>query len=207
MPFGEAKVIAFPCPHIQASAHVLWPSSAIRKQLEGLSPVLCRCRIVAIQQASAACWGAGGDGVLSGGFEAGWHPGMAVEQVAEGGELADAPFGGGGQVELDDGEIGESFDGAPASSGAALLDLDGADCSLGLVVGEDVQVGAGREAQDHVLEVQEPAGDPPGVLRGCGAPVGVGGQPGRGQRPVPGEQVVQDAGVQGCLSRATAAVR
>src|SRR5690348_4287214 len=40
--------------------------------------------IVAIQQASAACCGAGGDDVLSGGFEAGWHPGMAVEQVAEG---------------------------------------------------------------------------------------------------------------------------
>jgi len=56
---------------------------------------------------------------------------MAVEQVAEGAKFADAPFGGGGQVGLDDGEIGESFDGAPASSGAALLDLDGADCPVG----------------------------------------------------------------------------
>ena len=156
---------------------------------------------VAIQQASAACCGACGDGVLSGGFEAGWHPGVAVEQVAEGVEFADAPFGSGGQVGLDDGEVGESFDSAPASSGAALLDLDGADCPLGFVVGEDVQVGAGREAQDHVLEGQEPAGDPPGVLRGRGAPVSVRGQPGRGQRPVPGDQVVQDARAQGRRSR------
>ena len=89
---------------------------------------------VAIQQASAACCGAGGDGVLSGGFEAGWHPGMTIEQVAEGVKFADAQFGGGGQVGLDDGEIGESFNGAPGSSGAALLHLDGADCPLGFVV-------------------------------------------------------------------------
>jgi hypothetical protein len=59
---------------------------------------------------------------------------MSIEQVAQGGELADAPFGGGGQVGLDDGEIGESFEGAPASSGAALLDLDGADGPFGFVV-------------------------------------------------------------------------
>ena len=60
---------------------------------------------------------------------------------------------------------------------------------------------SGRVAkpQDHVLEVQERAGDPPGVLRD--APVSVRGQPGRGQRPVPGDQVVQDTGVQGRLSR------
>jgi hypothetical protein len=38
------------------------------------------------------------------------------------------------------------------------------------------QVGAGREAQDRVLEVQEPAGDPPGVFRGRGAPVGRAGR-------------------------------
>jgi hypothetical protein len=35
---------------------------------------------------------------------------VAVEQVAEGVELADAPFGGGGQVGLGDGEVGESFE-------------------------------------------------------------------------------------------------
>ncbi len=57
-----------------------------------------------------------GVGVLSGGFEAGWYPGAAAEQVTEGVELAEAPFGGGGQVGLDDGEVGESLDGPPAAS-------------------------------------------------------------------------------------------
>ena len=37
----------------------------------------------------------------SGWFEAGREPGVAVEQVAEGVEFADAPFSGGGQVGLD----------------------------------------------------------------------------------------------------------
>ena len=70
--------------------------------------------------------------MLCGGFEAGWYPGVAVEQVAEGVEFADAPFGGGGQVGLDDGEVGESVEGAPAASGAALLDLDRAGWSARL---------------------------------------------------------------------------
>ena len=132
-------------------------------------------------------------------FESGWHPGVAVEQVAEGVEFADAPFGGGGQVGLDEREVGESFDGAPAASGAALLDLDGPDCPFGFVVGEDVQVGAGREAEDHVLEVQEPAGDPAGVLRSRGPALGVRGEPVRGERLVAGEEVLQDGSVQDCL--------
>ena len=51
---------------------------------------------------------------LSGGFESGWHPGSAVEKVAEGVELAEAPFGGGcGRVGLDDREVGESLQGPP----------------------------------------------------------------------------------------------
>jgi len=41
---------------------------------------------------------------------------MAVEEVAERVEFADAPFGGGGQVGLDDREVGESGHGAPAAS-------------------------------------------------------------------------------------------
>ena len=53
---------------------------------------------------------------LSGGFEAGREPCAAVEQVAEGVEFAETPFGGGGQVGLDEREVGEPFDGAPASS-------------------------------------------------------------------------------------------
>ena len=53
---------------------------------------------------------------LSGGLEARRHPGVAVEEVAEHVEFADAPFGGGGQVGLDDREVGESGHGAPAAS-------------------------------------------------------------------------------------------
>ena len=134
--------------------------------------------------------------MLSGGFEAGREPGVAVEEVAEGVEFADAPFRGGGQVGLDEGELGESFEGPPAASGTALLDLDGPDCPLGFIVREDVQVRAGGEPQDQVLEGAEPAGEAAGVLRGGGAPVEVGGQPGGGQCPVAGDQVIQDRGVQ-----------
>ena len=73
--------------------------------------------IVAIQQASAACCSAVEDAVLSGaGFESGWHPGVAVEEAAECVELGDAPFRGGGEVGLDDSEVGESVEGAPAAS-------------------------------------------------------------------------------------------
>ena len=92
-----------------------------------------RCR-VAIQQASGACCGVGVPRVLSGWFQAGWYPRVALEQGAEGVEFADAPFGGGGQVGLDDGEVGEPVDGAPASAGAALLDLDRAQGALCFVV-------------------------------------------------------------------------
>ena len=62
---------------------------------------------------------------------------MAAEEVAEGVEFADAPFRGGGQVRLDEGELGESFEGPPAAPGAALLDLDRPDRALGLVVQAD----------------------------------------------------------------------
>jgi len=39
-----------------------------------------------------------------------------------------------GQVRLDEGELGESFEGPPAAPGAALLDLDRPDRALGLVI-------------------------------------------------------------------------
>jgi hypothetical protein len=50
---------------------------------------------------------------LSGRLESGGYPGGAVEQVAEGVEFADLPFGGGGQVGLDDGEFCPAVEGAP----------------------------------------------------------------------------------------------
>ena len=133
---------------------------------------------------------------LSGGLEPGWLPGVAFEQVAEGVEFGDAPFGGGGQVGLDDGEVGEPLQGAPGAAGAALLDFDGPDGPLRFVVGEDVEVRAGGEAEDQILEGAEPAGEAAGVLRGGGAAVEVRGQPGGGERPVAGEQVFQDGRVQ-----------
>ena len=95
---------------------------------------------------------------------------MAGEQVAEGVECADAPFGGSGQVGLDDREAGEPGEGPPGAAGAALLDLDRPDCPLCFVIGEDVQVRAGSKAEDEVLEAEEPAGDAAGVLRGRGPP-------------------------------------
>ena len=72
--------------------------------------------------------------VLSGWLESGGYPGGAVEQVAERVEFADSPFGGGGQVGLDEGELGQALQGASGSCGAALLDLDGPDGPLGFVV-------------------------------------------------------------------------
>ena len=141
-----------------------------------------------------------GFAALSGGFEAGREPGVATEEVTEGVEFADAPFRGGGQVGLDEGELRESFEGPPAASGTALLDLDGQDCPLGFIVREDLQVRAGGEPQDQVLESAEPAGKAAGVLRGRGLPVQVSGQPGAGQRPVAGDQVIQDRGVQDGLA-------
>jgi hypothetical protein len=58
---------------------------------------------------------------------------VAVEEVAECVEFADAPFGGGGQVGLHECEVGEPFECPPGASGAALLDLDRPDCPLGLI--------------------------------------------------------------------------
>ncbi len=68
---------------------------------------------------------------LPGGFEAGRDPGVTAEQIAEGVELAEAPFAGGGQVGLDQREVGEALQGPPAASGAALLDLGGPDRKIG----------------------------------------------------------------------------
>jgi hypothetical protein len=60
--------------------------------------------------------GAGEEALFPGGFKPRRHPGSAVEEAAEGIELAGAPFGGGGEVGLDDGEVGQSVESAPAAS-------------------------------------------------------------------------------------------
>jgi hypothetical protein len=57
-----------------------------------------------------------GGAALSGGFEAGRDPGVAVEEAAECVEFADAPFCGGGQVGLDDREVSEPGEGPPAAA-------------------------------------------------------------------------------------------
>ena len=121
-----------------------------------------------------------GVAALSGGFEAGRWPWLAVEQAAEGVEFADAPFRGRGQVGLDERELCEAGECPPAASGAALLDLDGPDRPLGFIIGEDVQVRTGGESQDQVLEGAEPAGEAAGVSCAGDAPVQIGGQPGGG---------------------------
>jgi hypothetical protein len=56
----------------------------------------------------------------------------------------------------------------------------------------------GSKPEDQVFEAEEPAGDPAGVFGGGGAAVEV-GEPGGGEFPVAGDQVLQDGGVQGGL--------
>src|SRR5450755_1600192 len=80
---------------------------------------------VAIQPGSACTvtpWWLGGGRA---GCEGGREPGSGGEQLAEGVEGVDAPLGGGGQAGLNDRELGQSLQGAPAAAGAALLHLDG----------------------------------------------------------------------------------
>jgi hypothetical protein len=57
-------------------------------------------------------------------------------------------------VGLDERELGKAGECRPAASGTALLDLGGPDCAAGFVVGEDVQVRAGSEPEDQVLEAE-----------------------------------------------------
>src|SRR6266567_6382992 len=93
----------------------------------------------------------------------GREPWSGGEELGEGVKLVDSPLASGGQVGLDDREVGESVEGSPASAGCAHLHLDGAYVAFGLVAGEpDGQVGG--EPQDHVLVVAEPAGQPQPVF-------------------------------------------
>jgi hypothetical protein len=85
-----------------------------------------------------------------------------------------APFGGGGQVGLHDGEVGDAGQGAPAARGGPLLDFDWADVSFGLVVCPG-HCKVNYEAQDHVFVVAEAPGQGQrvgGQRPGAGAVVG-----------------------------------
>ena len=74
-------------------------------------------------------------GVLrwSGGCGGGREPGAGVEELGECVEGVDAPFARGGQVGADDSEVGQAGEGAPGAAGGALLDLDRADVTFGLI--------------------------------------------------------------------------
>ena len=48
--------------------------------------------------------------------------------------MVESPFGGGVEVGADDREVDQALERAPAASGGALLDLDGSDGALGLIV-------------------------------------------------------------------------
>ena len=103
-----------------------------------------------------------------------WMSGTGEPPVVE------SPFGGGGQVGRDEGEVGQTGRGAPGAAGGALLDLGRADVALALIVGE----GHGEvdhEAQDHLFVVAEPLREGERI---------VGEWPGAGG-------VVADPGVQG----------
>ena len=115
----------------------------------------------------------------------GREPGAVGEQPGKGVEGADAPFAGGGQVGLDDREVGQAQEGAPGPAGGPLLHLDRADVAFGLVGGESHgQVGG--KPQDHVLVVAEPAGQGEGVLGDLAGLAGVIGDALGDGAPVPG---------------------
>ena len=65
---------------------------------------------------------------------AGGSQAPVVNSCSKASRLVDAPLGGGGHVGADDGEVGQSLQGAPAAPGGALLDLDRADVSFRQVV-------------------------------------------------------------------------
>jgi len=105
------------------------------------------------------------------------------------------PFGGGGEVGVDGGEVGEALEGAPGAAAGALLDFDGADVAFGLVVRPgDGQVG--DEPEDHVVVAVESSDEGAGFAgEVMGVVVVVGGAFGGGTGVVV-EQGVQGVGVE-----------
>ena len=107
---------------------------------------------VAIQQASEACCGTGRRSWLSGelGFDAGRHPGVAIEETAE-------------RIDL----------GIPIS----LLDCHRLDRPRSLVVSKSFQVKVDDEAENHVLVASGNGGRSGPVLRDHGLPANVAASP------------------------------
>ena len=93
------------------------------------------------------------------------------------------PLGGGGHVGADDGEVGQSLQGAPAAPGGALLDLDRADVSFRQVV----RPGHGKidhEPWNHSFVLAEPPRQPQRVAGGGSGAGGVVGDPRCGRAAV-----------------------
>jgi hypothetical protein len=77
---------------------------------------------------------------------------------------ASMPFGGGGQVGLDDREVGESLQDAPAAAGGALRDFDGPYSALGFVTGEPTV----RSVASRRIMSWWPRNRRPAAARPCG---------------------------------------
>jgi hypothetical protein len=60
--------------------------------------------------------GVSASGWLSGWGEGWWQPGAGGEELLQGLEFVSPPCGGGVEVGVDDGEVGESFEGAPGAA-------------------------------------------------------------------------------------------
>ena len=106
-----------------------------------------------------------------------------VNSCSKASRLVDAPLGGGGHVGADDGEVGQSLQGAPAAPGGALLDLDRADVSFRQVV----RPGHGKidhEPWNHSFVLAEPPRQPQRVAGGGSGAGGVVGDPRCGRAAV-----------------------
>lgn len=128
---------------------------------------------VAIQQASEACCGTGRRSWLSGelGFDAGRHPGVAIEEAAERIDLGDSPF------------RCWTVTGRIVLSASLLVNISR----------------SGWATKRRIMSswLQETVGDPYPVLRGHGLPANVVGQPGLGDGPVAAGQAGENILVQG----------
>jgi hypothetical protein len=103
------------------------------------------------------------------------------EELVQGMASAEAPVGCGGQIGLDDGEVGKALQGPLLPTGGALLHFYWPDGSFSNIVRKfDGQIGG--EPEDHVPVDVEPFRQSPGMPGQDTA--GGGGVVGAGQGPV-----------------------